>query len=549
MGSMQEFKMTQEKKQKTDKKRTNFGKPVFLEKKGYTQADMSMRYHPVQRFQGKAEPLGSIYDVIQRKHVRFGQYSEVTKEDINGSPEHGDPIIFYETFGGIDDEDKLLNVYRQTCDYAGNTVCIIGLNIKVNDKSALDSSELPDISSLKRKLEGTLQAFHKAYIMPFVWADTNDQGGYTFPYFEVRSELMGTAEALSAGYEHCLYRWIDRDAENDTTEAIIHGQGEPIDIRVMAEKKNESGEDVPVYITGAYNWETQAVSGSSTAEAFLWRNYSSFRTQLNQAKRALKKKGNLATNSALLNALKELKIIDGDTLPENWGDTQVEEQLNAIDWSENQLRETYKESVMQKLIKELNEKELRLRASFFQLKQRVVYGDHHKPSFYLPESLMLMNPEAHRKMYKRLQIEAQVADAENSGQSRESLAAFDPGDWRNVEFRSDFSVTKPNKIIDGKEYLHKLRELIQPDFTIKLLCTQLVSLRQSAFDNRDWAFVSGQNGTWVINGNYSRAPEEGELTPLQAQNGLNAIRSELATEMYNNVSGDIFKVFRNPDRR
>lgn len=129
IGNMSDFKIIQEKDQKADKRRMNPGKPILLEKKGY---DMSMRYHPVQGFQGRAEPLGSIYDVIQMRHVQFGECSEVTKADINGEQKQDDPVIFYETFGGSDQEDKLLNVYRQSCTFAGNTVCIIGLNIKVN---------------------------------------------------------------------------------------------------------------------------------------------------------------------------------------------------------------------------------------------------------------------------------------------------------------------------------------------------------------------------------------------------------------------------------
>ena len=104
-------------------------------------------------------------------------------------------------------------------------------------------------------------------------------------------------------------------------------------------------------------------------------------------------------------------------------------------------------------------------------------------------------------------------------------------------------------MIGGHEYLHKLRELIQEGFTKEFLCTQLTSLRQSAFDNRDWAFVSGQSGTWNINGVYSPAPAEGDLEPSQAQAGLNAVRSALAGEMSDNVREDILKACSASGRR
>lgn len=542
IGNMSDFKIIQEKDQKADKRRMNPGKPILLEKKGY---DMSMRYHPVQGFQGRAEPLGSIYDVIQMRHVQFGECSEVTKADINGEQKQDDPVIFYETFGGSDQEDKLLNVYRQSCTFAGNTICIIGLNIKVNDRSVLNSSGLPDIASLKGKLESALQDFHKAYIIPFVWTDTNDRGGYTFPYFEVRSKLMEEAETLSEGYQYCLYRWIDRDAENDTTDQVIHRRESSIDIRRMAGMKTSSGKDVPIYITGAYNWETTEVPGA--AELFLEMDHTAFRRKLNQARIALRR--GQVQNKTFLQLLTELRIIDGGVLPADWRVSDIEQQLNKIDWDKTQFQDQYRESVMQKLIRELNDKERRLRKEFFELRRRVKYPDGNRPRFYLPESLMLMNPEAHRKMLANLQVSALRADAANSGQARESLAAFDPNDWKKVVFRSDFSVTKPNKVIGGHEYLHKLRELIQEGFTKEFLCTQLTSLRQSAFDNRDWAFVSGQSGTWNINGVYSPAPAEGDLEPSQAQAGLNAVRSALAGEMYDNVREDILKACSASGRR
>jgi len=500
---------------------------------------MPMRYYPVQRYQGKAEPSGNIFDIIQMKHAQFGERSEVTKAGINGIQRHKDPIIFYETFGGIDSEDGLLEVYRQSCNNVENTVCIIGLNKKVANKAALESA-LPDTASLEGKLKNALQDFHKAYIIPFVWTDTQDKSGYTFPYFEVRSKLMETAESLAEGYKKCLFRWIDRDASNDSMKQVFHGQGRHIDIGEITGKKN-----VPVYITGAYNWETHAVPCSSTAEAFLGK-YREFRAKLNHARTMLHGSGDLATNTKFLNLLKELKIINGDTLPEGWGIDQISQQLDVIDnWrNDTQLQEIYKESVMQKLIGELNKQEALLRQKFFQLQKRVLYTDSHKPRFYLPEPLLLMNLEAHKKMRENLQHKAAAADAGNSGQARESLAAFDPDDWKRVRFRSDFSVTKPSKKIGDTEYLHTLRELIVPDFTKQLLCTKLKTTRQSAFDNRDWAFVSGQNGTWDITASYSRVDEEkARLTPGQAQEELNATRSKLATDIYDNMKDAIAKCY------
>ncbi|MDE7224342.1 MAG: DUF4157 domain-containing protein, partial [Acetatifactor sp.] len=99
-----------------------------------------------------------------RRGRRPPSQEQPKQEPSESSP--GYPLMVYETFGNK--EDELVNVYLQSCQYPGKTVCILGLNQRYR-MSEYAAAPSPDISNLQDQLAGRLKPGHKAYIVPFKW--------------------------------------------------------------------------------------------------------------------------------------------------------------------------------------------------------------------------------------------------------------------------------------------------------------------------------------------------------------------------------------------
>ena len=348
------------------------------------------------------------------------------------------PLMVYETFGN--EEADLLEIYRQSCRYPGNTICIMGLNRR-STIAAYKAAPLPDISSLMQKLAEMRVPGHDACIVPFKWksvgggkmAEIEAQGarglrpedqekgafdaadqklGYTLPYYEVRGYLMSQAERMISArgidYGQVLFRWIDRDVREDTADRLPPS---------LLQQTAADGE--AKYISGTYRWSTQPGSFKKKIFMELFNNY----------ERVLREKWFAINNS------------------------------------------------------------MGIASSLF----------------YLPEPALIMNYTAHYNgmlnlmgAHKKSLMATKLLEGK---QDQESMAAFrgsasEGNSIKNVIFVPHFSVSKPNKRLPGSEdrYLQELEDMIGTPganaMSYENFCAVLSRVRQSAFNNSNWAFDS-----------------------------------------------------------
>ena len=393
------------------------------------------------------------------------------------SPDY--PLMVYETFGA--DVAQLVNVYRQSCQYPGKTVCILGFNQRYRI-SAYASGRLPDANVLLGVLAGEQCPGHDVYVIPFKWKSvggsaikrTEDEAAngksgkaadeaafnaadeklvYTLPYYEVRGRLMEEATDIVENIREdhpdtkVLFRWIDRDADADTS-----GDIDAATLSNMAQNGDLQ------FLSGTYDWRTDADCPIPSA----------FMDAFNKAER-------------------ELRVF--------WYD------LNK---------------------------------------------DLHVGSFYLPEPVLIMNETAHRDANRRLNDK--VAETPRT-QDKESMAAFS-GKLEHVRFLPSFSVSKPNKRLtygDRTSYLHILEGMFTgPKISSLPTFYQMLSgVRQSAFDNGQWAFLQEAaynewyNEAWKddLEALYNEACRTKRQNPLpelmiRSQLLLNKKRKELANQLF-----------------
>lgn len=335
------------------------------------------------------------------------------------APDRPPPVMVYETFGNK--AEQLVNVYRQSCLYPGRTICVLGYNKRYR-RSQYDAGTAPsttDITNIAHVVPN-----HELYVIPFKWkavgrggiqaaedrafrappaGKTGEEaaqaaacaiipGGYDCPYLEIRKKMMEEADAIveEAHLENVLYRWIDRDASDDTTGNIIQGQG----FRLLNEMAKMG---IPKFLSGIYNW-----NGESVAHPNVY-------TTLNTCERMLRY---------------------------TWHTLNKRYSLNS-------------------------------------------------KYFYLPEPTLIMNRAAH--FAAKNNLDRMISASGDVRQDRESEAAFGNGKSGEVIFAGLLSVTKPVKQGYSSDFETLTANPETP--TLAALLATLKNLRQSAFDNGQWAFI------------------------------------------------------------
>lgn len=195
------------------------------------------------------------------------------------------PTMVFESMGT---KDAMENVYGESKNYKGNTVCVFGLNKKQGGGGALvkehDRSEIP----------------HHLVNFSFEWSkpDRMDaKKGYEMPFIEARREIMAQAKRLTLTMRDPdsvtdeqwkevitptradrdlswspVYRWMDGDAKDDSSDELDTRL-----LRAFAKQEN-------AYVaTGAYEWRHESDDTAAAAP-----NYHAFVALVNQKEALLR---------------------------------------------------------------------------------------------------------------------------------------------------------------------------------------------------------------------------------------------------------------------
>lgn len=459
--------------------------------------------HPVQL---RRQPLirqnasKRIVQMAGHIHVFEAQSSEKGIDPVNNDAAGKEgflnkPLIVFETFGG--DEKQLLNIYKQTLQYDGNTICILGINEQniYEETNPLDKKKKKLIGKLKdaengieeeetqeeviqplavqslsnnaKKKAAKLEArslkkekkterrkldikpvieiepkvreekwVHRWHVIPFIWSKPKGvKSSYEVPYLEVREMLMEAGEILSKDVKNVVFRWIDRDVTNDNSVRPENVVVER-DLRELAKGKD------PVFMTGIYNWK-----------------YSNER----------------------------LKSFGADS------------------------------GIIVDMVKKLNDTEKVLRMCFYEI--RDYYGID-PAACYLPEPVLFFNRFSHKIAMANLH--EKIESIGEIGQDGESKAAVfkkykgDPQDFKvegvpagAIRFTEAAQVDKPVKLVKEGSYLHQMEDYMMSVNKMKpakhqkksdaeqaeleqraAFIVALSNSRQSAFNNSFWSFIN-----------------------------------------------------------
>lgn len=240
---------------------------------GAGQTVLSAAMPPVQRYEAPVvQAAGHIPLILD---ADFG-------EDEVKLPAAKRPTIVFEAMGVSREECEA--VYEQTKRYKGNTVCVFGLNAKPEvTKADFDRTRAALSAFAGRYDQGDDEYSHLLYTFSFRWtALTGSTRGYEMPFVEARALVMqkaagivgnltGEAAAPDMPTQYTfLYRWIDADARDDTTDSLPHDQ-----LNRFAKSNFKE------VMTGRYDWRSD--TGGSRG------NYEAFLNEFNQAEKELRR--------------------------------------------------------------------------------------------------------------------------------------------------------------------------------------------------------------------------------------------------------------------
>lgn len=294
------------------------------------------------------------------------------------------PTMVFETMGTQMTDCNA--IFEESCKYEGNTICVFGLNMEVEDLNASSEWLTAEIDGWERPTISP-QYSHLLYVFKFVWKKPEglrDANYYVMPYAEARLQVMQKAKKIvgEKPNETVLYRWIDADARNDTLNQI------PVDILQSLAYKEVPNENKPEYerfLTGRYDWRHNEKETESNMK-----EYHSFIVKLNDA--------------------------------------------------EKQLRDRYHELARWRLKQMTDENQVDQRAF------NDGNGSYSKSldGLYLPETVLVMNQAAHDKLVWNSYSEEGVQDKEST-----RLVSKVPGECESrmnrIMYSSDFRAEKPLK--------------------------------------------------------------------------------------------------------
>ena len=427
---------------------------------------------------------------IDTGHVAYGDEVNVPLHlEVSKPPRTEYPLMVYESFGRSNDD--LANIYHESINYPGESIAILGTNVpaKPSDKKQ-DAKAMETAHEQRDTLCGKIAvvAHHDVSIQPFIWLPTTPEGGYNFPYYEVRTGLMKVAQKRVDEKKAIVKKWIS-DADD-------------------------------TYKTAKEAYTTALEKNAEDEEA---------KNQLLTANQDLENKGKKIAPYVQMFTTVVYRWIDGDACNDtgnnipapmliNLAREPLEELFTGIyKWGYSDVQNSV---IYTPMIKLLNEKECLLRTTWFKINAELekTISSPTMKGFYLPEATMMMNQSAHDTILNALSQDKKIFSGE--GQQRESEAAFQTLESsRKIEFITDYLVIKPVKDAGtAASYLRDIENYWQnmtirrdrtpeqlkhifKDFCEKnpfpAFCNILKNVRQSAFDNNQWYFVKDQQaGDW-----------------------------------------------------
>ena len=458
-----------------------------------------------------------------------GRISSVNEENLNvverTLPDAAKPTIVFEAMG--------LNVaacravYNEAQKYDGNTVCIFGLNLRTDPGGTGAEEAFTNEQSALTNYQNSCarDARHLLYTFSFRWSPIPESTarGYPMPYVEARVLLMQKAEAvvgklreymptgsggtIPAQYKF-LYRWIDADAQSDTTNSL--------DASLLNRFADSSQ---ALVLTGTYDWRSM----DANIDTDEMKTYREFLTKFNEAEKDLREYYHLLRRRPE-KLIRRFRVLQG--LHQTPG-ADVLREMTAI------------RGVLQDLYA-ITEPGADVTAA----EAMAVESNNSLSGFYLPEPALMMNESAHHIMACSLPsvgspdhvMDSALQDMDirgNRSQDKESarLAGRIPQISDRISFQTALSVTKPlkNEFKEGTywgspmlNFLHPAARNAAPSFV-----TALKNVRQSAFNPGQWYFQNGQAWSEWETG---RALEEpGSLA--RKQELLNRKRRELRDKL------------------
>lgn len=283
------------------------------------------------------------------------------------------PIMVFESMGTNMNDCK--EIYAQTCRYEGNTICVFGLNIKGNlgdakkqyDKDFNPSAIAGEIISEQDEREAAGRAEHLMYVFAFAWEPlkADENSGYEMPFVEARLLVMDKAsdiinKELKWNNHKILYRWIDADARNDTSNDV---SSKVLNSLARSEKAK--------ILTGRYDWRHE------NSEISVDNN-------------------NMEIEPA---ACEDNKLYDLFLVKINQAEKELRDFFHYLS--------TFDDSASNKIPDEvemrLNERHMEDRA--FKGKSGIyaeITNEALIPGYYLPETAFIMNQKAHQDMINEL---------------------------------------------------------------------------------------------------------------------------------------------------
>lgn len=431
------------------------------------------------------------------------------------------PTMVFESMGTT--KEACFAVYKQTLNYPGNTICVFGLNQKVDSVSiAQRNAALETIVQSVRNNFNNIAAqtdetsyYHMLCPFPFVWekpANVNAEDQYKMPFVEARVLVMQKATEITDIIQSqaeegnrggkiknkFLYRWIDGDAEGDTSKDI------PKEELLYMMNKNE-----PVVRTGSYDWRSLVREDTSRG----YKTYCEFIGEINRTEKNLREYYYYLWDDRgyKQNLINKILAIQHSSELYN-GKPDKREEIDTIS---------------KKIFENVHNEPLGVTE-----RNRPDVGNY-LPGYYLPETVLLMNETAHLQMVSHVETKEDRQDKESMRLVSELGGKIED----IIHYLPELTVTKPlkNEFVSGS-YLSGIYDFLK-DYPLPVgrsrgteaekspLTVALKNLRQSAFDPARWYFVN--NAIWNKWEDEMEAKSPGE----KRQKFFNKRRRELRDEL------------------
>lgn len=309
------------------------------------------------------------------------------------------PTMVFESMGSEKKDADAL--YQMTKSYTGNTICVFGINAR---DDTLSLANFPAKPESKNESPNFLRCFSFLWKKP---ASVGEDKPYKMPFVEARLLVMRNAQTLISNAKPAdkapdpkfIYRWIDADAHDDTSNQI------PTD-----ELKDFSESEEPLLGTGTYDWRHNE-AGTADAHPV----YHAFIEQINTEERRLRA------------FYYEMMSLSGKDIK-----TEVITGILKIDHGKNITEEDRKKKNL-------------LGTKYYASTDYTPQAFSNKgylPGYYLPETTLLMNQAAHDNI-----LTNSSSKKEEPAQDKESMKIANRSGCapKDIRYFDTLSVTKPLK--------------------------------------------------------------------------------------------------------